>query len=223
MKIDDIPQDNAPIFGIRRLRMGIDGPGITTLVAFMGCPLRCKYCLNDFCHEPIFKGNGITSIDGVIFLSPTQLYDRVKMDNLYFQSTGGGICFGGGEPGLQSKFIKEFKKICDNNWTITIETTLNYDSEHIHRLIPIIDNWLIDIKDINPLIYKEYTGITNNHVLQNLEYLKNAGVIDRVTIKVPHIPNYNHSEDICNSISYLKRNKIEKFVEFHYLELNKNK
>ena len=46
------------IFGISRHRMSIDGKGITTLVAFMGCPLRCKYCLNDPCHAPLFENDG---------------------------------------------------------------------------------------------------------------------------------------------------------------------
>lgn len=44
-----------PIFGISRHRMGIDGNGVTTLVAFMGCPLKCRYCLNDQCHAPIYE------------------------------------------------------------------------------------------------------------------------------------------------------------------------
>lgn len=47
-----------PIFGISRHRMGIDGNGVTTLVAFMGCPLKCRYCLNDQCHAPIYENDG---------------------------------------------------------------------------------------------------------------------------------------------------------------------
>ena len=48
-------ENSAPIFGISRLRMGTDGKGITTLVTFMGCPLKCKYCLNPKCHESIYE------------------------------------------------------------------------------------------------------------------------------------------------------------------------
>ena len=79
----------APFIGINRHRLVTDGKGVTTLVAFSGCPLRCKYCLNDQCHDPERT---------VATLSPQQLIDQVMVDNLYFLATGGGICFGGGEP-----------------------------------------------------------------------------------------------------------------------------
>ena len=80
--------------------MGTDGNGITTLVTFMSCPLKCKYCLNKKCHEPIYENDGTTLRKGIMFLTPQELYDLVKIDNIYFQATGGGICFGGGEPTL---------------------------------------------------------------------------------------------------------------------------
>jgi pyruvate formate lyase activating enzyme len=88
----------APIFAISRLRMGTDGNGITTLVTFMGCPLNCRYCVNPKCHEQIYEEDGITPRKGIMLLTPQELYDIVKIDNIYFQTTGGGICFGGGEP-----------------------------------------------------------------------------------------------------------------------------
>ena len=75
----------APIFAISRLRMGIDGAGITTLVTFMDCPLHCKYCLNDRCHDSVYEADGVTLKKGTELLSPQELYDRVKIDNLYFQ------------------------------------------------------------------------------------------------------------------------------------------
>ena len=90
----------SPIFGISRLRMGVDGSGITTLVTFMGCPLHCKYCLNRFCHELVFYEDSVTPRKDVVLISPQELYDKVKIDSLYFQVSGGGLCFGGGEPAL---------------------------------------------------------------------------------------------------------------------------
>src|SRR5574344_1864364 len=114
----------APIFGISRLRIGTDGEGITTLVTFMGCPLKCEYCLNNQCHAPIYEEDDITPRKGIQILTPTELYEKVKIDNIYFGATGGGICFGGGEPALRWQFITEFRAICGDEWKITIETCL---------------------------------------------------------------------------------------------------
>ena len=88
----------APIIGIERHRLTTDGEGVTTLVAFHGCPLYCKYCLNPQCLSP----NGVLRT-----ITPSELYSEVEIDDLYFVATGGGICFGGGEPLLHSEFIVE--------------------------------------------------------------------------------------------------------------------
>lgn len=56
--IDRLPGSDSllqPFFGVSRLRMGLDGRGVTTLVTFMGCQLRCKYCLNEQCHGKVYE------------------------------------------------------------------------------------------------------------------------------------------------------------------------
>ena len=119
-------QLKTPIFAISRLRFGTDGHGITTLVTFMKCPLKCKYCLNPQCHEPIFENEGMRLRKGIKMLTPQELYDIVKIDDIYFQATGGGICFGGGEPTLYPEFINEFKKLCGDKWEIYLPAEMAY-------------------------------------------------------------------------------------------------
>ena len=74
----------APLIGISRHRLTTDGEGVTTLVAFHGCPLRCKYCLNpqSLHSEGIWK-----------HYDCMQLYEEVRLDELYFLATHGGITF----------------------------------------------------------------------------------------------------------------------------------
>ena len=191
----------AAVFGISRLRMGIDGPGVTTLVTFMGCPLRCKYCINEKCHEPVFEADGKTLRPGILLLTPQELYDRVKRDNIYFQATGGGICFGGGEPGLQNEFIEEFRRICGDKWKLTIETSLNYDPSHLERLIPIIDHWIVDIKELNSIFYKRYTGVDPEQAYLNLDRL--VDVREKVIVRTPIIPGFNEGRDVDESYNTL--------------------
>ncbi len=194
--------------GISRHRLLTDGPGITTLVCFSGCPLRCKYCPNKSCW------NGENAVE----YSPQELINVVSKDSLYFIATGGGIMFGGGEPLLQSKFIKRFKLLCDKRWHLYVETSLNVPKKHIHELIPIIDEFIVDIKDINNDIYKAYTGgIDNTNVVENLRVLIQCGCSNKITVRVPLIPDYNTKEDIKNSVSILKNIGISNFEYLTYL------
>ena len=89
----------APFIALCRHRLTTDGGGVTTLAAFHGCPLRCKYCLNRQCWESAHIWRE---------LSVEELVEETMADDLYFQATGGGICFGGGEPLLWSAFIEAF-------------------------------------------------------------------------------------------------------------------
>ena len=170
----------APLIAINRHRLTTDGEGITTLVAFHGCSLRCKYCLNSQC----LQSDGVWQV-----LTPGELYAEVEIDDLYFMATGGGICFGGGEPLLQSSFIKAFADIMNPAWKLTIETALNVPLKDVERVAPLIHTWYVDVKDLNSDIYKAYTGKENASVIRNLTWLAENGYADKVIylhLSTPH-------------------------------------
>lgn len=197
----------APLIGISRHRLSTDGEGVTTLVAFHGCPLRCKYCLNpqSLHSEDIWK-----------HYDCGQLYEEVKQDELYFLATHGGITFGGGEPCLQSDFIYEFRQLCGQEWQLSVETSLNVAQENIEKLVPVVDSYIIDIKDINNAIYQKYTGKDNEKVLHNLQYLIDHGKNEQIIVRTPVIPAYNTENDVDNSIRLLKEMGIIQFDRFTY-------
>ena len=197
-----------PIIGISRHRLLTDGEGVTTLVAFHGCPLHCKYCINAQCNTT----EGVKEL-----ISPQQLYDKVKLDDIYFLVTGGGIMFGGGEPLLRCSFIKEFRQICGDKWKIYIETSLNVDKAFVEQLVDIIDYWIIDIKDWNDDIYLRYTRCTNKQVKNNLEYLLSQGCVDKIMVRVPTIPGYNTKSDIIYSIDALNKLGIKSIDKLDYI------
>ena len=190
----------AKVMSISRLRIGTDGEGITTLVGFSGCPLKCRYCLNDECHDP--KIGKEYSVEELIKL--------VSIDSIYFGMTGGGITFGGGEPLLNADFIEEFCKKCDKRWRIRIETSLNVDHKAVENLAGYIDKWFIDIKDTNPEIYKGYTGTDNSRVLDNLRYLYDNVGPKKLHLRIPVIPRFNSPEDVEKTIDYLEEYECEK-------------
>ena len=197
----------AKIFGISRHRLTTDGEGVTTLVAFNGCPLRCKYCLNKQSWEP-GKGRDYT---------PELLFEEVKIDQLYFLATHGGVTFGGGEPLLQLPFIQEFRELCGPQWQIVVETSLHVPFETVQAIDAIVDGYIVDIKDLNPEIYLAYTGKENPLVLKNLEWILQLGDPKRVMVRVPHIPEFNTDEDVKHSIERLEKMGVVNIGEFNYI------
>ena len=200
---------SAPFIGIVRHRLATDGKGVTTLVAFHNCPLRCKYCLNPQCLDPEMVWRNITT---------SELLDELLLDNLYFLATGGGVTFGGGEPLLRSEFIEEFCSIKPAEWKINIETSLNVDRKHLVNVLPYVNQFMIDIKDTNPSIYKEYTTRDNAQVLDNLRWLmSHDGMTEKVIVRLPHIPDYNTQADIDHSRALLSEMGVKNFDEFEYI------
>lgn len=200
---------SAPIIGLGRHRLSVDGKGVTTLVAFHGCTLHCHYCLNSSCLMPGGVWREVTT---------EELLEEVRIDNLYFVATGGGITFGGGEPCLRSLFIEEFAGMMPQEWNITIETCLNVERQHVERLLPIVSQWIIDVKDMNREIYKAYTGKSNKRTIDNLRWmLRHEGMAERIILRLPHIPEYNTDEDVKQSRQLLKNMGIKTFDEFNYI------
>ena len=202
-----MPPVRAKIIGISRHRLSTDGDGVTTLVAFHSCPLRCRYCLN-----PQSLGDS----DRFKEYTPELLFDEVRIDELYFIATNGGVTFGGGEPALRSDFILRFRELCGPSWRLTLETSLNVPQENIEALLPIVDSWIIDIKDIDADIYRQYTGKDNSRVLSNLRLIAGARLQKDCMIRLPLIPDYNTDADREESRKALTSLGFSKFDLFTY-------
>ena len=212
----DIQDKKIAILGISRLRIATDGKGITTLVAMMGCPLKCRYCLNDRCHSDVFGSDGHTPAPGIHMVTPLELYEMVKIDNIYFQATGGGICFGGGEPMTQHAFITAFIPLCPSSWRFTIETSLCCTPEAIQALAPHIDEWIVDVKDMNEYIYSEYTS-AKPVIKERLAELMKWVSLDKIKVKVPLIPHFNTDDDVERSIDKLRAMGLKHIQKTEYI------
>lgn len=198
---------SATFIGISRNRLATDGAGVTTLVAFWGCPLACKYCLNP---------QALSTSSHVREYSVAELYSQVQIDELYFLATGGGVTFGGGEPCLYADFIAEFCSLCNKKWNITLETSLNVPRKNIETLLPFIDFYVIDCKDLNNEIYQNYTQKDNRQTIENLQWLIAQGKADKIRVRVPLIPNYNTPADIQNTEIALRKMGVNDIEFFSY-------
>ena len=193
--------------GVDRLRVINDGAGITTLVAGYGCPLRCKYSLNPQCFEQKHPVKSYTI---------SELLEEAAVDDLYFQATGGGIVFGGGEPLLQADFIHAFRAACPKEWKLYLESSLAVPEKELLKIIDDIDFFLIDIKDMDPEIYHAYTGQQPARMLRNLKLLADHEKADKTTLRIPLIPDFNDENKRKQSVKQLQQIGFSDFDLFEY-------
>ncbi len=195
-----------PLLAVSRLRMQIDGEGVTSLVAGAGCPLNCKWCINaKVLQKP------------PAWVTAEALFDKVKTDDLYFQATGGGVTFGGGESLLHAEFIEAFSRLCRGKWRIYAETSLHVPVEKLRIAAGCVDGFIVDIKDMNPEIYRAYTGQDGALAYDNLRLLRSLVGPERIVVRVPLIPHFNTEADQSRSLRILEEMGFTRFDPFSYV------
>lgn len=195
------------IAAIGRHRFGSDGKGVRTLVAFQGCPLRCKYCINAFTWNGMREGKPYT---------PEKLLEEVSVDSVYFRVTGGGITFGGGEPLLWSEFISEFIRIAPDFWNFAVETSLSVPFQNIEKVADRVERFVVDIKSMDDAVYRAYTGGELSLAKENLIKLIDLVGAEKVTVRVPFIPEYADRESQKQTAEELHRLGVRHIEEFDY-------
>lgn len=194
-----------PLLALARHRLFVDGRGVTTLIAGAGCPLSCAYCINRELLERRPKP-----------VTPEALIEKVRIDDLYFRATGGGLTFGGGEALLHMAFYEALRPLC-SNWKLTAETSLNVPRESAVRAASVFDAFIIDIKSLDPDIYLRYTGAEIGETLGNLEYLIEAVGAQRLTVRVPLIPGFNDESDREKTRETLEKMGVSDIEMFEYV------
>ncbi len=167
---------------INRHRLNRDGKGVTTLVGLLGCPLRCKYCIN----------KDVLSLDKYTTYTPEKLVEQIMIDYCYFVATGGGVTFGGGESLLYAEAILEFKKLLPEFVELNVETCLNVklSDDILSALADNVNHFIIDIKAVDEVLYESYTGVRPTYLWNNLKAFAKLNIQDKCRIRIPVIPEY---------------------------------
>jgi pyruvate formate lyase activating enzyme len=170
--------------------------------------LNCRYCGGciDACPSKARKwaGRPIT-VAGIM--------REVERDLPFFRRSGGGVTLGGGEPLSQPDFGEGILKACkEQNIHTSIETCGYAPWEVLKRLANYTDLFFYDLKQIDPGIHKQWTGVSNQVILRNLKQL--ATTHSQIVVRYPLIPKANDSDlDILALIKYIRKIKTIQRIE----------
>ena len=243
----------ALIFDIQR-NSYVDGPGIRTTVFFKGCNLRCKWCHNpesqSFEKQIMFYKDKCIgcgrckdlTVDDADFIcyndakeicgreyTVNEVFDEIVKDKAYYETSGGGVTFSGGECMLQIDFLAEILKKCKTNCLHTaVDTAGNVKWESFEKILPYTDLILYDIKSFTENLHIEGTGVSNRLILENLKKLSESFNGD-IIIRIPVITGFNNEikemQKIANFLKHIRINMVEllpyhKMGEHKYEALN---
>jgi pyruvate formate lyase activating enzyme len=123
-----------------------------------------------------------------------ELVVEVKKDEIIYKHSGGGVTISGGEPFFGPEFLltllQELKR---NGISCGIDTCGFADRKHIEAALSYVDFFLWDIKHMNREKHIEYTGVSNELILDNLRFVSRKNI--PLYLRLPVIPGYNDSED----------------------------
>jgi len=139
-------------------------------------------------------------------MSAKEVLDSIESESLFYARSGGGITISGGEPLHQIDFVEEiFKEAKRRRIDVTMETCGFADWEKLQRAAGYMKSILFDIKSMDPVKHKEYTGVSNELILQNLQRLRETFPDLQIFVRTPLIPGFNDTvEDINAILAFIK-------------------
>ncbi|RKY88532.1 glycyl-radical enzyme activating protein [candidate division KSB1 bacterium] len=132
-------------------------------------------------------------------VSIDDIMKEIEKDSLFYDESGGGVTFSGGEPLMQLEFLNALLEVCKERDIHTAVDTSGYaQSGTFEKILDKVDLFLYDVKIIDDEKHKKYTGVSNEIILKNLKLL--ARKKHRVNIRIPVIPGINDSKEDINKI-----------------------
>lgn len=216
----------ALIFNIQKFSLN-DGPGIRTVVFFKGCPLRCKWCSNPESQlgkpEKMFDESKNQMITCGKYMTVDEVMDIVMQDKPFYDESGGGVTFSGGEVLFQAKFAIELaKKLKEKGVHLACETTGYVKPSVFMEFMKYMDFMYYDCKQWSAARHIAGTGKSNKIILKNLDlalkYQK------QLCIRIPVIPGFNYTDNDAENFGKLFNKMGVDHVEllpFHQFGLKK--
>ena len=178
------------------------------------CPAACRLCLAACPEDALKKTKGVVTVDldrcdfcgdcekACVYeaieivgrpKSISEVMDEIVRDSVFYEESRGGVTFSGGEPLEQIDFLEalliEAKK---KGLHTTVDTCGNYPQSSLERIYNLVDVFLYDLKMIDDVLHKKYTGFSNRFILENLKFLAAEGT--SVVVRIPLIAGINDDD-----------------------------
>ncbi len=182
-------------------------------------PDRCTLC--GLCVDACYYGARELSGEEMEVRDVMNIIDRDKM---FYDVTGGGVTISGGEPLVQKGFVRELTRECREQGIHTaVETTLFAEKETVINTLEFVDLVFVDVKHFDSEKHKEYTGVKNERILENIQMIDNLE--KKFIVRIPFIPGFNDDDETQKQIyqwaSKLKNLKWIEILPYHRLGLTK--
>lgn len=137
-------------------------------------------------------------------VSAAEVMTQVRKDVIFFDESGGGATFSGGEPLMQPEFLLALLNRCRSEDIHTaVDTTCYADAEVVRQVAEVADLFLCDLKHMDSDKHRQYTGVGNELILDNVQMLAKAG--QQMLIRIPVIPRFNDdAENIERTAKFLR-------------------
>jgi pyruvate formate lyase activating enzyme len=122
-----------------------------------------------------------------------QVIAEIEDDTVFYEQSGGGVTFTGGEPLAQPRFLLGLLSACRDRGIPTAVDTSGYTPWHVlDEVRPLVDLFLYDLKLMDESRHRQWTGVSNEMILSNLRKLSELG--HNIIIRIPLIPGINDDE-----------------------------
>lgn len=127
-------------------------------------------------------------------MSVDQIMNEIEKERVFFDQSGGGVTFSGGEPLLQSKFLIELLDECGKRGIHrAVDTAGLANTEIILEVAKRTDLFLYDLKLMDSEKHLQWVGVPNEKILENLKILAETGV--KIIIRIPLIGGVNDDSE----------------------------
>ncbi len=150
-----------------------------------------------------------------------ELASIIESDRAYYDATGGGVTFSGGECMLYPEYLAALASECrERGISVAVDTAGCVPFSSLEKVMPYTDLFLYDIKAIDPDLHKKGTGKANTLVLENLNKLISSG--KKIIVRVPVIPDFNDGDELGRIEEYCKRRSLDyELLPYHEFGIDK--